>query len=163
MLSFLWWRFKIFYDGFSWNQVYIRILGIRGESATYRILWANKCQSKIRSLIYTEIFNVKAKSWSPLGKQILKDFKLYKQVTNMKFNQQKPLNSSRKSYAVKRLQCQSPQASVFNCNLSKYAQNLGQNIKKTVWRKETNWNFVAFGLKDSYNQCKVNASCSSQA
>lgn len=26
------------------------------------------------TLIYTEIFNVKAKSWSPLGKQILKDF-----------------------------------------------------------------------------------------
>lgn len=74
-MLFLWWRFKLFYDGFSWNQVYIRILGIRGESATYRILWANKCQSNIISLIYTEIFNVKAKSWSPLGKQILKDFK----------------------------------------------------------------------------------------
>lgn len=26
------------------------------------------------TLIYTEIFNVKAKSWSPLRKQILKDF-----------------------------------------------------------------------------------------
>lgn len=45
---------------------------------------------------------MKAKSWSPIEKQILNDSECKKeQVTNMLFKQQKPLNSSRKVYAVK--------------------------------------------------------------